>query len=200
MNDLYSPESNLARQRKLDALFADQPFLSATMRASRLHERLDSPSSACVLQPLPEDADEILRRMVEGREVRSYETGSDDWWFASAPAVARDASKPKPRTEARSDSRISEPVLGMASDTSCLTFDVILDMTAEGPRVAKVHATDATPDVMTSAEAAAYLRVSLSTLKKWTKQLAVPHARFGRRLRYRRSSLLCWLAEWEKTI
>lgn len=195
MNELYSPESNLARQRKLDSLFADQPYLSTTMRASRLHERMEPPSAACVLPALPEDADEVLRRMVEGRAGGAYESASEEWWFAPSPAVAREVSrKPVEARPARVEPRSPSPV---GSD-SCLTFDVMLDMTEDGPRVAKVHAAEGAPDVMTADEAAAYLRISPSTLRQWTRQMSMPHARLGRRVRYRRAALLSWLAGRER--
>jgi excisionase family DNA binding protein len=198
MNEFYSPESNIARQRKLDALFADQPFLSPTMRASRLHERTDGPSTACVLQPLPEDADDILRRMTEGRAASTYETAEDSWWFSPPPSVVRENSTAKPAPIAVEPPAARE--VKQIDAGSCLTFDVLLDFSSDGTRVAKVHSTDSAPDVMTMEEAADYLRVSLATLRKWTRSHSIPHARFGRRMRYRKSAVLAWLAEWERTV
>ncbi len=40
MSDFQPPPDGLPKRRKLDELFADEPFLSPTMRASRLHEKL----------------------------------------------------------------------------------------------------------------------------------------------------------------
>jgi excisionase family DNA binding protein len=200
MNELYSPESNIARQRKLDALFADQPYLSTTMRASRLHERLEQPAAACVLQPLPDEADEILRKMVEGRAGGAYESAEDEWWFAPRPAVTRESRPVEPPRPAlrRSEVPIQDSSAPRLED-SCLTIDVLLDMTPDGHKVAKLRSADSAPDVMTAEEAAAYLRVSPATLRSWTKRMSVPHARFGRRLRYRRAALLSWLAQHEQT-
>jgi excisionase family DNA binding protein len=193
MNEFHSPESNLARQRKLDALFADQPFLSATMRASRLHERADGPGAA-VLEPLPEGADEILRRMVEGRAGRVYESPDEDWCFAAAPVTVSEPAPPRRESKPRP---VAPESPSIELDASWLTFDVAVELSGEG-KVAKVRAAEGAPDVMTAEEAAAYLRVSQATLRSWTRQRSVPHARFGRRTRYRRSALLEWLANCER--
>ncbi len=40
MSDRYNPKEGDPRRRKLDDLFADEPFLSPTMKARRLHEKL----------------------------------------------------------------------------------------------------------------------------------------------------------------
>jgi hypothetical protein len=60
MNELHNPEEGDSRRRKLDDLFADEPFLSPTMKARRLHEKLQEmqnkdaidanglPAAACV--------------------------------------------------------------------------------------------------------------------------------------------------------
>jgi hypothetical protein len=40
MSDYILPPDGQPKQRKLDELFADEPFLSPTMKASRLHEKL----------------------------------------------------------------------------------------------------------------------------------------------------------------
>jgi excisionase family DNA binding protein len=81
-----------------------------------------------------------------------------------------------------------------------LTFDVALQLSEEGAKVAKVRAAEGAPDVMTAEEAASYLRVSPSTLRAWTRERSVPHARLGRRIRYRRSALLEWLASCERMV
>ncbi len=237
MNELHSPESNIARQRKLDALFADQPFLSTTMRASRLHEqdprvneqfprlyeqesrvheRAEPAYAEFALPPLPDDTDEVLRRMVEGRMVMMTrgpynisDVNDDEWWTAPVPAITREPLRPMALLDPEpvslelipaSRSKPSpKPSSDPAADGSRLFFDLAVELTPDGPRVAHLHPSKESPDVMTAREAAAYLRVSQATLRTWTRTHSVPHARLGRRLRYRRSTLLAWLAEWERT-
>ena len=60
MSEQFHSEDSESRKRKLDDLFADEPFLSPTMKARRLHEKLQElqtrdvidagglPSAACV--------------------------------------------------------------------------------------------------------------------------------------------------------
>jgi excisionase family DNA binding protein len=48
---------------------------------------------------------------------------------------------------------------------------------------------------MTPLEAAAYLRVSLGTLRNWTSARYVPFVRRGRVVRYRRDDLDEWLSK-----
>src|SRR5262245_5473010 len=40
MKNSQQPQNGDSRQRQLEALFADEPFLSPTMKARRLHEKL----------------------------------------------------------------------------------------------------------------------------------------------------------------
>ena len=204
MNEFYSPESNTARQRKLDALFADQPFLSTTMRASRLHERLDPepfPPAPFRLQTVSDDTDEVLRRMVEGRAcMRPYEHDID-LWSSPMPAVTREAIRPA--TTAKPIPPVSPairhlPRLDKGTEGDRLFFNLVVDLTPDGPKVGRLQTAEAAPDVMTAKEAASYLRVSQTMLRTWTRTLSMPHVRLGRRLRYRRSALLAWLAEWER--
>jgi excisionase family DNA binding protein len=48
-------------------------------------------------------------------------------------------------------------------------------------------------DIMTSEEAAAYLRVGVDTLKRKARAGEVPAAKVGRRWRFRRAELDAWL-------
>src|SRR5437016_3668498 len=55
MNDREQPFDAEARRRRLDALFADEPFLSPTMKARRLYEKLhELPGGETPERDLPE--------------------------------------------------------------------------------------------------------------------------------------------------
>ena len=49
-------------------------------------------------------------------------------------------------------------------------------------------------DIMTSAEAAQYLRVGLDTLKRRTRMGQIPGAKIGRQWRFRKVDLDAWLS------
>lgn len=50
------------------------------------------------------------------------------------------------------------------------------------------------PEVMTSDEVAAFLRVNRKTVFEYAARGAIPHQRLGKRLLFARSALLAWLA------
>ena len=55
------------------------------------------------------------------------------------------------------------------------------------------------PEVLTAAQAAAYLQVPEETLRRWRGQGTGPkHAKVGRHVRYRRAALDRWLEECER--
>jgi len=54
------------------------------------------------------------------------------------------------------------------------------------------------PEVLSFAEAAQYLKVSVRTLRRWVAEKRVPHAKIGGLVRFRRQALLDWLAEEER--
>jgi excisionase family DNA binding protein len=54
------------------------------------------------------------------------------------------------------------------------------------------------PEVLSFAEAAQYLKVSVRTLRRWVAEMRVPHAKIGGLVRFRRQALLDWLAEEER--
>jgi excisionase family DNA binding protein len=201
MNNSHSHDSNIARQRKLDALFADQPFLSTTMRASRLHERTDDSADFVLppMPPLPDDADDVLRRMVEGRAGRRpYEPDDEEWWTEPIPAITREPVAPIGYVEPLAPAPAEKLNPVAPAGESRLHLDLLLDLTPEGPKVVRLQTSDSNPDVMTAKEAALYLRIGTGTLRNWTRTLAVPYIRIGKRMRYRKTALLAWLAEWER--
>jgi len=54
-------------------------------------------------------------------------------------------------------------------------------------------------DVLTAEEVAAMLRMTLAWVYSETRQNRIPHMRFGRRFRYRRSTIMAWLAALENS-
>jgi excisionase family DNA binding protein len=55
------------------------------------------------------------------------------------------------------------------------------------------------PEVLTAAEAAAYLQIPVETLRRWRGLGIGPrHAKVGRHVRYRRAALDRWLEEQER--
>ena len=55
------------------------------------------------------------------------------------------------------------------------------------------------PEVLTAAEAAAYLQIPEETLRRWRSLGTGPrHAKVGRHVRYRRAALDRWLDERER--
>lgn len=177
-----------ARRRKLDELFADQPYLSVTMKASRLHERAEPIPSLPMPVPVPiavaiPDEDEILRRLTEGRTERLTDAPEAD----------------QPRPPARKAAPKSQIEAAEAADPSGLMhLDVLLDMSVSPPQVrTSLKPLPNAPDIMTLKEAATYLRVSESAIRAWVRQGRLSCARLGRRMRFRRESLLAWIEQAE---
>jgi excisionase family DNA binding protein len=67
-------------------------------------------------------------------------------------------------------------------------------------RVDQSHSGVISPDdVLTAEEVAAILRMTLAWVYSETRQNRIPHMRFGRRFRYRRSTIMAWLAALENS-
>lgn len=61
------------------------------------------------------------------------------------------------------------------------------------PKHATVSQVDAFPEVLTAAEAAELLRISLRTVYRMCRMGEIPHRRIGESLRFSRRQLLEWL-------
>lgn len=204
MTDMYLSDPGYIRRRKLDELFADQPYLSATMKASRLHER-----QVDTLPPVPipivgpaADEDGILHRLTEARSARLL---ADTQRLPSVEPVL-----PLRRAEQMTPSCKSTqtPVLDDDKETSThskaldsqhlVKLNLLLDLNT---RSARAYATSGCvqpwPEVMFLDEAAAFLRVSPRMLRRWARDGRVPSSRLDRRLRFRRAALEAWLRENE---
>jgi excisionase family DNA binding protein len=64
--------------------------------------------------------------------------------------------------------------------------------------VAMISETREEPEVLSFAEAAKFLKVSVRTLRRWVAEKRVPHAKVGGLVRFRRQALLDWLVEAER--
>ena len=143
-----------ARRRRLEELFEDQPFLSPTMKASRLHER-DKPAEAIALQK---------------------------GWPELIPS--RDRRAPRAGNSGMQDTTVRR-----------VGFIVTIRQDPDGPRT-ELKPDDA-PDVMSASEAARFLRVGSSTLRRLVRDQGLPYTQIGRVRRFRRVSLLRWLRSQE---
>jgi len=167
-----------ARRRKLDELFADQPYLSPTMRASSLHDLgLDE------LPPLriPVDDDDDMPM----RLVRLHETEPTVLAPFAMEAVSLHVA-PVVRT----------PPVAVPNGGE-VRLELVLDVNA-AQHVLSARIKPMEPEVMTVAEAARYLRISESTVRHWVRDEGMPSAQVGRRRRFRRDALLAWLESREK--
>ena len=151
-----------ARKRRLDELFADEPYLSATMRASRLHEREDAIA-------------------VRGRETPRF--------IAEARPARLDA---EPTRRAPETANLCMPQA--EASVARLGFVVSVRQEPQGMR-AEVNGDEA--DVMNPAEAARFLRIGMSTLRRWEREMGLPAAHLGRSKRYRKTAIMRWLRSRE---
>jgi len=206
MSDDYSSGNFEARRRKLDELFSDQPFLSATMKASRMHERLADTPSTLHIPVLPVSADdEMLKRMEAARSGLQLSSTA----ISDLPSVveiartpehvdsppARPAEVPVSKT-IKLDAPKAAPQLTPASNV--MRLDLVLDTSVSPPQVRQADQfQDRKLDVMTIPEAAEFLRISASMLRGLMINERMPAVRIGRKVRFRREAILEWLAARE---
>jgi len=208
MSNLYSPESDAARRRRLDELFADEPYLSPTMKARRLttaDEDAQAPPSVSILAKISED--DILRRLTAARHQcldSGCVTDEDDPLWIAPLSLMRDPIAPQaegaPRAGGRRQRAPERRGRAGARASDLLDYEVEMDaMNDRSHAVMASRLTGISPDIMTVREAADYLRVGERAVREWVKQAQIPHARLGRHIRFRRAALQDWLASLEKT-
>jgi len=185
MTDPHCPgKFDGARRRKLDELFADEPFLSATMRASRLHDRLvDEPVPRAIQMVAPLTMDEPLGRLSGEERRRQLLAGLEGEAVAVRPRAAAPVAIPV-RVP------LPAPRSGPGSSPAQFRIDLVVDMSGGTP---KVSAAAPAPDVLTVQEVAELLRVSPATIRAWAASRRIPCFRAGRRLRFRRDAVLAAL-------
>jgi excisionase family DNA binding protein len=171
-------ELNDVRRRRLDELFADVPYLSPTMKASRLHERFTPP-----------DEPEMTHIAVRRDDAR----GLDD---ARLSSPFLDPEEPAP-------SRRWHPALKLVSaaphaeSPELVHLEILLDTSIEPPVVRSVHSAEVGPDVLRLKEAARYLRVGVGRVRAWVREGVLPCVRIGRQYRFRRAALAAFLASMD---
>lgn len=172
-----------ARRRKLDALFAEQPYMSATMKAFNLQDTdgaLGARYSGPPIGPAYDDGN-TARIMQERRSA-----------LASCPMPSLAVEPPDPKPGRR------VAVVHGTQTVDCRDGVVHLDLLLDSRTVpASVRVSHIAADVMTLTEAATYLRFAPSTLRSWVRRGKVPCARVGRSLRFRRVALDEWLKSRE---
>jgi len=195
------------RRRKLDELFHDQPYLSATMRAARLHERMADRAQPIQIPIIPQaEDDDVIFRLTEARRVRLSEAANPVGEGESGanpltPAVAAPepaaslCPAPRPAVERPARAETSGAVLAAGQ----VRIDLEVDFSIHPPQIRAIaRPSEDDPEVMTVHEAAKFLRLGESTLRAWVHQGRVPAARVGRHLRFRRTALREWLTAQEK--
>lgn len=215
MSNLETPPHESVRSRRLDELFADQPFLSPTMRASTLHERaeldggmdegLDDEPPAMMIPVLAEMGDDdVIRRLCEGRQKRLHAVTvdmDDPAWTPPVASVREPVTEPPARNARRGKRpaavRVEAPA-GVPLSGDSLRIELMVDNTCDPPRISAVaHPTPQGPEVMTPREAAEFLRLGVSTLREWAREGRLPSVKLGRQVRFRRTALLEWMAQRE---
>jgi excisionase family DNA binding protein len=195
MTEQYVSDCVAVRRRKLDELFADQPYLSATMMASRLHERMadERPPVHIPVVSMPDSDDEVLVRLIEGRRRNAFPTD------ATSPEPQARTSEPENASERGRPARehVSPPDFDTTQD-GWTRLELLVDFRACPPRIRGVDGTEFGREVMTVAETAQFLRVSPKTVRAWVRQGQLPCARMGRRLRFRRTAVLEWMQRQEQ--
>jgi excisionase family DNA binding protein len=204
MTEKHPNDNVAARRRKLDDLFSDQPYLSATMRAHRLHERSTAESTSLQMTAVAdeEDDEEMLLRLSESRRERRLSSlweASDSESLLPAAVLA---------TTLNPDMGYSLESAGPASGTGALAehvtvphsgqvrLNLLLDL-GSGSAHDRVRLRSADAEVLTAKEAAGFMKVSEDTLRTWTQRRGLPCARIGRQLRFRRAALIEWLSAQE---
>lgn len=204
MTDIYLSDPGYIRRRKLDELFADQPYLSATMKASRLHERqVDTlpPVPIPIVGPAADD-DGILHRLTEARSARlladtqllpSIESVLPTRRVEQAVPSCASTLTPVPEEEKKASTNSKAPDSGRL-----VKLNLLVDLNAKPARAyTPAGFVQPWPEVMFLSEAAAFLRVSPRMLRRWARDGRVPSSRLDRRLRFRRAALEAWLRENE---
>ncbi len=152
-----------ARRKKLDDLFADQPYLSATMKASLVHEKIVEERRKALR------SDEPLSTYEEPIGPTSYKIEQQ-----SVTVIP-----------------LKELPAGLAESSSALHFDLYVDLTTDPPTfTASARSLICAPEVMTTREAAGYIRISVGTLRRWAAAGRIPSKRLGQQLRFERNDLI----------
>jgi len=185
----------LNRRRKLDELFADQQYLSPTMKARSIHDRLDD-------EPMPVVIPIITQEASDNASPTNFK--EIPWTHQPSERKQADARSGNPpmRTNTIIEPYPSQTISIPSSEKEnkqegrMLLQLSISSGEKDQIRVQAQHGAPA-PDVMTIEEAAKYLRVSVATVRTWVREKSIPCVHFGKRVRFRKESLLSWFGEKE---
>ncbi len=185
----------LNRRRKLDELFAEQQYLSATMKARSIHDRLDD-------EPIPMVIPIITQEASDGASPTNFK--EIPWTHQPSERKQADA-----RSESMSmrTNTVIEPYQSQTISISSSKKEnkqeermlLQLSISSEVKDEIRGHSQHGlpAPDVMTIEEAANYLRVSVAIIRTWVREKSVPCVHLGKKVRFRKESLLSWLGEQE---
>lgn len=194
MNSPSPADALDARRRRLDELFADQPYLSATMRAAQMHSRSHDAAPPFAIPVVP--GDDVARRVPESRAGGAPAPTLLSRCLDMVPGPTAPTRAPQPAPAPAAPAPVARALA--VPDEGALYLGLTVD-TRQSPaevRVVPISGHTA-PDVMTPREAAEYLRFGESTVRQWARLGRLPGIRIGGRLRFRRQALLKWLADQE---
>jgi excisionase family DNA binding protein len=182
------------KRRKLDELFADQPYLSTTMRARSIHERLADTPKPLVIPVMNAEADEPVHLADVSRQPSRDLTLS---YTELSPEESKTELMMRERREKLNRLIPTKTAISEAPENL-----VLLELHMEGDKCdkslrANARSMSLSPEVMTLQEAADFLRFSISTIRCLVKDKGMPCAHIGRRIRFRKVAILEWLKEHE---
>ena len=182
------------KRRKLDELFADQPYLSTTMRARSIHERLADTPKPLVIPVMAAEAEDTIRLSDVPHQSKSDLTLS---YTELSPEESKTELMMRERREKLNRLLPTKPANAEVPDNL-----VLLELRMENEQNdrslranARIH--HFSPEVMTLQEAADFLRFSISTIRCLVREKGMPCAHIGRRIRFRKEAILDWLKEHE---
>jgi len=169
MLDPAAADANEARRRKLDALFAEQPYLSPTMRAWLVSSDDDTPGGVAIAAPAA-DAERVAERRLALHTV--------------SPRNSRAVSASPKRRRRQGDSPTVRVPARAGGDVVRLELSIRPSAPWSG-----VDTGSLTGTLWTAREAADYLRVAPDTVRRWVREGRLAAARAGRLLRFRRADV-----------
>ncbi len=185
----------LNRRRKLDELFAEQQYLSATMKARSIHDRLDDEPIPMVIPIItPEASDDASPTKLkeipwtnQPSERKQADVRSDSLSMRTNTVIEPNQSQTISISSSEKENKQEDRMLLQLSISSGVKGEIRIQSKRSEPA----------PDVMTIEEAAYYLRVSVVIIRTWVREKSVPCVHLGKKVRFRKESLLSWLEEQE---
>jgi len=188
-----------ARKRKLDDLFANQPFLSTTMKAAQLRDVGDDISLVRVSSVLDDDDDIAAYGAPDlHMETSDNERERDDMRMPLWPEYVGPPRNgdPAPLTINRDTHTIKLGAAGVHIPShGKVHLELLLDLELNEGELRPMSPT--APEVLTLTETARFLRISQSTVRALVKRGKLQCGHIGRRPRFRHAALLEFLTGTE---